>query len=121
LSGFGPEELAPICGVSAADLVFVGETLASSRQTLVILTTSLCRVSDPALYTLAAQLLASRLKGKNRLLLITESFAPAGQQTFAELLDRIAKGSVRVHFDFGRENPNDLTNLLDNSPNIKLR
>jgi anaerobic selenocysteine-containing dehydrogenase len=107
LKGFDCESAAAACGISPADLREIAAGFGKPKRGVVIAAIHSGRTADPALFSLALQLLVSRMKGNKRLLMAAEAAVPPGPRRFSEILGAIESREVKTLVNFGGSLPWD--------------
>jgi anaerobic selenocysteine-containing dehydrogenase len=75
---------------------------------------------DPGLFSLALQLLVSRMKGNKKLLIAAEAIVPPGLRRFGEILAAIESGEVKALLNFGEGFPWEYPGLADRLSKLDL-
>ena len=104
LKGFDCELVAAACGVNRDDLREIAEGFGKAKKGVVIGAIGSGRTDGPGLFSLALQLLVSRMKGSKKLLIAAEAAVPPGPRRFSEILAAIESGEVK--------NPHELRRRL---------
>ena len=101
LKGFDCEPVAAACGVNPVDLREIATGFARPRKGVVVGAIASGRTADPVLFSLALQLLVSRMKGKKKLLMAAEAAVPPGPRRFSQILAGVESGEVKTLINFG--------------------
>jgi len=120
LAGFDCEQVAAKCGVNPDDLREIAEGFGKTKKGVVIGATTSGRTMDPKFFSLALQLLVSRMKGNKRLLIAAEAAVPPGPCRFSEVLAAIESGEVKTLLNLGDGFPRDYPGLVERLSKLDL-
>jgi hypothetical protein len=101
LSGFSPEDVAAVSGVSADDLREIAGAFDKPKKGVVIASMQAGRSGDPQLLSLVLQLLVSRMKGDKKLLSAGLDLLPLGRQGLGSILAGIKDHKIGVAVNIG--------------------
>jgi len=102
---FPAETYADSSGLELSTLKDVANSLLRDERKAVIAVMALGRTEDPLLLSGAAQYLTASLPGDRSFLPLGESFSRPGKVEFADILDKIESGKIKVLINFGEVFP----------------
>jgi anaerobic selenocysteine-containing dehydrogenase len=120
LAGFDCEQVAAKCGANPDDLREIAEGFGKAKKGIVIGAITSGRTMDPKFFSMALQLLVSRMKGNKKLLIAAEAAVPPGPRRFSEILSAIESGEVKTLLNFGDAFPWDYPGLAERLGKLDL-